>query len=86
MAFIMDTIEQILKNKRYKDQITQLDNELLESIANNHIRALEEAWKGIKQEEPERIDDIEYLQAMADGMQSLAQKVLEERTKISPSN
>lgn len=58
-----------------------LSTKTLKLIAEDHLRALKEAHKGIKQEEPDRLNDIEYLQAMADGMQKLARVVLEKRTK-----
>jgi len=41
--------------------IDGLSNDILRAVANDHIRALEEAKKGIEQEEPEKINDIDYL-------------------------
>ncbi len=79
----MDVTDQILNEKRYKKQLDQLSNELLTKIAEDHVRALEMAHKGIKQEEPGKINDVEYLQAIADGMQKLARRVLEERERKS---
>lgn len=76
----MDITENILTDKRYKKQIALLSTKILKIIAEDHVRALVEAHKGIKQEEPERVNDLEYLEAMADGMQELAQAVLKNRT------
>lgn len=77
----MNISEVILKNKKYKAQIEQLDDETLRIVAKDHIKALEEASKGIKQEEPEKENDVEYLQAVADAMQKLAQRVLDDTLK-----
>ena len=71
----------IFKNKRYKEQIDQLSDETVTLIAKDHLKALEAAQKGIAQQEQEKVDDIEYLEAVATEMQKLAQKVLEERKK-----
>ncbi len=81
----MNITEEILKNKKYKKQVDRLSTEILKIIAKDHIRALEEAYKGVKQEEPERSNDVEYVQAQADAMQLMAKTVLEERTKKKPS-
>lgn len=77
----MDKNESIIKNKKYKEQINQLSNKILMKIANDEIFALEAASKGIEQHEPDKINDVEYLQAVADGMQKLAQRILKERAK-----
>lgn len=81
----MDVVEEVIKNKKYKKRVDRLSTEILEIIAKDHIRALEEAYKGVKQEEPERSNDVEYVQALADAMQSLAKKILEKRSKKKPS-
>lgn len=75
----MDTNEEILNNERYREIIDQFDDETLELVANDHLKALKAARKGIEQEEPERIDEVEYLEALATGMQELAKRILEER-------
>lgn len=77
----MNIIEEVLKNKKYKKQVDQLSTQMLKIIAEDHIRALEEAYKGVKREEPERSNDVEYVQAQADAMQSLAKIILEDRAK-----
>lgn len=74
----MDIADKIIENKKYRDQIDRLSNETLVLIAKDHVKALETAQKGIRQEEPEKIDDVEYLQTVADAMQKLAQKILGE--------
>ncbi len=75
----MDYTDDILKNKRYKEQIDKLSSETLQLISNDDLQALEAAQKGIRQEEPEKLDDTEYLQTVADVMQKLARRVLKER-------
>jgi len=77
----MDITEKILTDKRYKNRLDKLDSETLLSIADDHIKALEAAHKGIIQVEPKKLNDVEYLQAVADAMQKIAQKVLEIRNK-----
>lgn len=81
MKVAMDYTEKILKNTRYKKQIDLLSSATLTSISEDQLAALEAARKGIEQVEPEKLNDVEYLQYIADIMQKLAQKVLEERTK-----
>lgn len=77
----MDIAEEILKNKSYKKLVDRLSTNTLELIAKDHLKALKEAHKGIKKEEPERLNDIEYLQAQADAMQAFAKKLLAKRAK-----
>ena len=72
----MDITDVVFANKHYKERLDKLSKETLQIIANDPVRALEEARKGIKQEEPEKINDVSYLQEMANVMQKLAQKAL----------
>ncbi len=74
----MDIAEEILKNKKYKEQIDRLSNETLLLIANDHLAALEAAQRGIQQVEPDKVNDVEYLELVANAMQQLAQKVLKK--------
>lgn len=78
----MYVLEQILKKKQYKAQIDELTDETLQIVVENHIKALEYAHKGIQQVEPVKQNDLEYLEAVADGIQKLARMVLEQRAKI----
>lgn len=75
----MDLLEVILRNPRYQAIIDSLSTETLDIIAKDHQRALEEARKGIQQEEPEKVNDVEYLEAMATAMQQVAQMELKNR-------
>lgn len=75
----MDIIQEVLKNGRYKQQLDNLDNETLRLIAEDHIQALKAAQKGMEKEEPEKVNDVEYLQIIADNMQKLANIVLSSR-------
>jgi len=77
----MDRLEKIFKNKQYKQQLDQMSPELLKAISEDSIKALEVAQKGIEQVEPEKINEVEYLQKVADGIQKIAQKLLRSRAK-----
>ncbi len=73
--------EDILSDKRYAKQIEKISDKSLKLIAEDSIRALKEAYKGVKQEDPERSNDVEYVQSQADAMQLMAKAVLKERSK-----
>ena len=75
----MDITEEILKNKKYREQFDRFDKKTLILIANDHMAALEAAKKGIKQNEPEKANDVDYLELMAKEMQKVAEKILGER-------
>jgi len=77
----MDITEEIFKNKRYRKLVDQLSNETLELVANDHLRALKEAHRGIQKEEPYKINDLEYLEALSNEMQKMARIILGERAK-----
>jgi len=77
----MSITEDVLENDRYKSQIEQLDNETLKTVFDNHYIALEYARKAIEQVDPEKRNDVEYLEVVANGMQQLAKAILEERSK-----
>ncbi len=74
----MDINENILRDERYKAQIDSLDKETLKLMVEDHIKALEYARKGIEEKEPEKVNDVEYLEAIANGMQKLAKIILEK--------
>lgn len=77
----MDKIDEVLNDQRYKSRIEALKTEDLQIVANDEIKALELAKKGIEEVEPEKKDDVEYLQIVANGMQELARLVLDKRSK-----
>jgi len=77
----MNMPEDILSDKRYTKQIEKISDKSLQLIAEDPIRALKEAHKGVKKVEPERVNDLEYLQALADAMQSFAKALLGKRAK-----
>lgn len=77
----MDNINKILTDKRYKEKLDHLSNETLKSVANDPIKAQEVAKKGIEKLEKEKINNIEYLQEVANGIQKLAQILLIIRAK-----
>lgn len=72
----MDISEEILRNKKYKDKLDKLDRRTVVLIAKDHEKALEAAHKGIRKNEPENINDVEYLEFVADALQKLAQKMI----------
>lgn len=75
----MDDLKKILEDKRYKERIESLKNKDLEIVAKDEMKALELAKKGIAEVEPEKKDDLEYLNLVAHGVQQLAKMVLEKR-------
>ena len=77
----MSISEDILSDKRYIKQIEKISDKSLKLVAEDPIRALKEAHKGVKKVEPERANDLEYLQAQADAMQSFAKSLLAKRAK-----
>lgn len=77
----MDIIQEVLKNGKYKQQLDSLDDETLRRIAEDPFQALKAAQNGVGKEEPEKANDLDYLQAIADSMQKLAKILLEKRVK-----
>ena len=77
----MDVVEEALTNEKYKKQIDRLGTKALEVIANDPVKALETAYKGVNKVEPEKAKDLEYLQAQANMMQKFAEAVLKKRSK-----
>lgn len=67
---------------KYQQQIDKLDNETLQIISTNREKALEYARRGIEQNEPEKLNDV-YIEEVADNMQALAKRTLEEQVKIA---
>lgn len=78
----MDAVEEVLTNEKYKKQIDRLGTKMLEIIANDPVKALEMAYKGVSKIEPEKAKDLEYLQSQANAMQKFAEAVLKKRSKI----
>lgn len=79
----MITIEELIKDERYKKRIDRLSDKTLLLVADDRIRALKWAYEQVEKEEPERKNDIEYLEVLADGMQKLARTTLDKRSKSS---
>lgn len=77
----MGITEDILENDQYKRQIEALDNETLITVLNDHNKALDYAQKAIEQIAPEKLDDAQYLEVVANGMQQLAKSILEKKPK-----
>ncbi len=75
----MDITDDILNDERYKSRIDSLDTETLKILTADRLKALEYAKKGIEEKEPEKTNDPEYLEIVANGMQELAKAVLEKR-------
>ena len=55
--------------------LARLSHKELKSIANNRIKALEYAKKGIEETQPEKLD-LDYIVLVADEMQSFARKIV----------
>jgi hypothetical protein len=66
----------------YEKSIQKLDNEVLEIISQNREKALEYARKGIEQTEPDKLTTKD-IKLIADNMQILARRILEERRILS---
>lgn len=77
----MDITDEILKNDKYKDLVDGLSSQTLKLVAENRLRALKEAHRGIAEMEPEKTNDMAYLESQADAMQSFAKKLLAKRAK-----
>lgn len=77
----MNISEDILSDKRYIKQIEKISDKSLKLVAEDSIRALKEVHRGAKKVKPERANDLEYLQALADAMQLMAKTVLKERVE-----
>lgn len=65
-------------SEKYKKQLQNLDTQGLKMLADDHTRALEYAKNGIEMVEPENLTD-EYVETVANTMQSVAKMILEER-------
>lgn len=77
----MNVTEEILKKERYKKIVDGLSKQTLKLLAEDRLNALKAAHKGIEEIEPERVNDMDYLEVQADAMQSFAKSLLAKRTK-----
>ncbi len=77
----MSTIEELIKDERYKKRVDHLTNDVLKQVVDDRIKALKWAYEQVEQEEPERKNDLEYIEVVAGGMQKLAKIVLNKRSK-----
>lgn len=75
----MDTFEKILINKKNKNLIDKLSDETVILIAKDPLKALEAAEKGVKKEEPEQANNVEYIQSIADEIQKSAHMIIKNR-------
>lgn len=75
----MKAIDEILENKKYREQIDLLDDKKLILIARDYSAAFKAAQKGVKKNEPEQVSNKAYIAEVAYSIQKLAEKVLEER-------
>ncbi len=73
----MDT-QSIINNEFYKKHLESLGKETLKLIVDDHMKALKYADIGIRQVEPEKINDINHLEYVANEMQKLAKMILEK--------
>jgi len=77
----MITIEELIKDKRYKKRVDHLSNEVLMMVVDDMIKALEWAYEQVEKEDPTKKNDIEYIEILADGIQQLAKTTLKKRSK-----
>ena len=82
----MDITEKILKNDKYKKLVNGLSSQTLKLVAEDHLRALKEARRGIAEMEPQKTNDMEYLEAQAEAMQTFAKNLLAKRAKKKSSH
>ncbi len=76
----MDITEEMLASDPYKKRIQRFSSEALRVMLKNRPKAVEYARKAIKDREPDNLTD-EYVEAMVDEAQKLAQIILEQRAK-----
>lgn len=77
MSLVSDLIKD---SEKYKEQIDQLSTETIVRLAGNREAALELAQKIIETDSSEDLS-AEYLNAVADEVQSLAKMIWKERTE-----
>lgn len=63
----------------YKKQLDKLDPETLGIMSKDRTKAAEYARKGIAEIEPENLNE-EYVQTVANEMQTIAKMILKERS------
>jgi len=73
-------IKNIIEQERYKKRVQRLGDETLRLILKDRLKAREYAKKNIDKKISDDLKD-EYIEMMVDGMQTLAEIVLEKRSK-----
>jgi len=73
-------IKNIIEQERYKKPVQRLGSETLRLILKDRSKAREYAKKNIDKKISDDLKD-EYIEMMVDGMQTLAETILEKRSK-----
>ncbi len=71
-------VQKIMENDFYASKVRKFTNETFITLITDRDRAIELAKKTVEEFEPENLTD-DYVEVVADAMQELAQKVLQER-------
>ncbi len=80
----MSVADEIINNphfKFYKTMFEQLDSETLHLAMSDRAKTLEYVKENVKREQPEKINDTEYIDALVTEMQKVAKEILENRAK-----
>ncbi len=73
-----DAVRKIMETDFYASKVRKFTNETFITLISDRDQAVELARKTVEEFEPENLTD-DYIEVVADAMQELAQKVLEER-------
>lgn len=82
----MDITEEIVTQEQYKKFFQRLRSETLRQVIKDRSTALESARKGVIEIDPEKLNDDNYIQLVADLMQKLAKLLLVNRVKHTNSD
>lgn len=78
----MSVADEIINNphfKFYKEMFEQLDSETLQLAMSDRAKTLEYVKENVKREQPEKVNDTEYIDALVNEMQKVAKEILEKR-------
>lgn len=80
----MSIADEIINNphfKFYKEMFEKLDSETLRLAMSDRAKTLEYVKENLKREQPEKVNDTEYINALVNEMQKVAKEILQNRTK-----
>lgn len=67
--------------KFYRELLERLDTKTLRLAVSDRAKTMEYAKKGLEQEQPELLNNNEYIESLVTEMQKAAQEILLERSK-----